>query len=62
VLVANHSETSWKGQINLRVLSDNYRQCVELLSWREIPFLHDIMNKSIAAEAPVYDVGILRWE
>jgi hypothetical protein len=62
VLIANHSETSWNGQINIRNLSDNYRQCIELLSGREIPFLHDNMNKSIAVEIPAYDVGIFRWE
>jgi hypothetical protein len=62
VLIANHSETSWNGQINIQGLSDNYRRCIELLSGREIPFLHDNMNKSIAVEVPAYDVGIFRWE
>lgn len=62
VLVANHSETSWKGQINIRDLSDSYRRCIELLSGREVPFLRDSMNKSIVVEVPAYDVGIFRWE
>jgi hypothetical protein len=44
VLAANHSETSWKGQINIRSATDDYRQCVELLSGREMPFIRDSVN------------------
>ena len=29
---------------------------------REIPFLNDSINKSIAVEIPAFDVGIFRWE
>ena len=62
VLVANHSEQSWKGRIEVKNVGDNCGKCAELLRGSELPFTKDNDGYSIVAEVPAYDVGIFRWE
>ena len=52
VLIANHSEQSWRGRIEVKNVTDNYGKCAELLRGRESPFTKDNDGYSIVAEVP----------
>lgn len=62
VVIANHGEDAWKGEVTLRGVLDPSKKCIELLSGRRIPHTINSRDVSLDVEVAPYDLAVFRWE